>query len=92
VQVTVDPNNAKVQKQWASDGVSGTVWDVELDDGHVYSANFTHTLEASTKEMTNSLGPDTGDKVELCALTATDGTRHYNLHVKGEHYAATLLR
>ena len=92
IQVTTDPGSKKAEAAWASAEVFGKVLDVELDDRHIYAANFTRPLDATAKEMEDSLGPDTGDKVELCALTAADGSRHSNLHVKGTHYAATLIR
>jgi hypothetical protein len=72
-------------------GMNGIGKDVELDDGHVYVANFAYNMGSDGK-MIGNLPPGTADEVELCVLTSTDGSQHYALHYKGEHYAAELVR
>jgi hypothetical protein len=55
-------------------GWSDGYFDVELDDGHVYRIPETSDATADLK---------TGDLVQICALSATDGSEHYSLSLPG---------
>jgi hypothetical protein len=93
VQVTDDqsPKYAAMRAKMLPLGMNGIGKDVELDDGHVYVANVAYNIAADGK-MIGNMPPETADELELCALTATDGSKHYALHFKGQRYAAELVR
>ncbi len=90
VQVTEDhsPKAEQMKAKLPAAELVGSREDVEIDDGHVYAANFVNGIDATQVDMP----PSTGDAVKLCVLTSSNGTKHYSLDFKGSHYVAELVR
>jgi len=95
VQVTEDhsPGADQMRAKMLPTGLIGGREDVELDDGHVYAANFFYSIDAATATQTGNMPPGTGDEIELCVMASSDGSKHYAFpSYKGSHYEAELLK
>jgi hypothetical protein len=89
VAVTQDQSAAVIadRAKMKTIDIYGIGEDVELDDGHVYRANFAWSVAAG-----GNMPPGTGDDITLCELKSTDASTHYALRYRGTRYAAQFVR
>ena len=69
VQATLEDNTSN--RRLSVLGITGGVYDVELDDGHVYGATY------------GDRPPTTGETAQLCdEVSQSDGIHHYSISLK----------
>lgn len=90
-------NPCSMRRVVQADVLGGRAYQVELDDGHTYSYQYRpggsgFGFVGATPPPPGPPLPLTGDEVELCVLTAANGSKHYGLRVGGTRYPGNLIR